>query len=185
MYGNKNVITMIRRERMNKTIKVYDKTTGEIREAEVYKVFSVTTKNIDQFYQQYANGVMALMGIKPYFCACVFMYICSKANNGNFFMNKLARDEVKQCSGLSESSISKALLILTENGVLDRLCRGQYKINPIYAWSGTSIDRAKILNNAIVTIRIDISPNEEMLEGEGIKLVQMQEEVNKFNNENK
>lgn len=176
---------MIKRERMNKTIKVVDKTTGEIRDAEVFKVFSVMTENTDQFYQQYANGVMALMGIKPYFCSCVFMYLCSKANNGEFTMNKIARNNIKECSGLSDSSISKALLILTENGVIERLCRGTYKINPIYAWSGTYLDRAKILNKAAVTIRIDISPNEEMLESEGIKLIEMQEAINNFNNENK
>lgn len=172
MYGNKNEITMIRREKMNKTIKVYDKTTGEEREVELYKIFSITSENPEQFYQQYANGVMALMGIKPYFCACVFMYMCIHSNNGQFYMNQKTRDKIKECSGLSVSSITKALLILNNYGVIERVCRGEYKINPTYGWYGTTLDRMKLLKDARVSIRFDIRPNEEVLDQEGLRLIE-------------
>ena len=66
---------MTKREKMNQTVTVVNKITGEKRQAELYKLISVDTKSVDQFYQQYANGVLAACGIKPDYCAKVFMYL--------------------------------------------------------------------------------------------------------------
>lgn len=128
----------------------------------LYKIISVNTKSVDQFYQQYANGVLAVCGIKPNYCAKVFMYLCMKSNNNKIVVDKFMRNEIIKHCKINFSAITKALDTLYSNGIINRICRGKYRINERYAWSCTSADRAEILKGAKIDVRISIMPNEEI-----------------------
>jgi predicted transcriptional regulator len=155
---------MITIRKENKMAKVLNKETGEIKEVPVRKIISCNIDKNDSFYQMYSNGVMAINGIKPDFCAKVYNYLCMKANNNEIFITDIERKEIMEQCKIGRSSVTLALKILDENGIINRTIRGKYKLNPIYSWSGNSADRALLLNKAKVTIKIDIEPNEELLE---------------------
>lgn len=155
---------MVTIEKVNKTAKVYNKITGEVREIPVKKIISCNIDKADTFYQQYANGVMALCGIKPDFCAKVYMYMCSKATDNEIYITKSIRDDIMSLCKISKSSATLALKILDDNGIIKRIERSRYQLNPIYSWSGKSSDRAMLLEKARVTIKIELEPNEELFE---------------------
>lgn len=155
---------MFKKVKLDKTIKVVNKKTGEIRNAELYKVISIDIKDANQFYQMYANGVLALCGIKPDYCSKVFMYLCMESNNNEIVVDKRIREDIKNNCNISSSAITNALAILYNNGIIDKLCRGRYVINPKYSWSGNSFDRIELLKKSKIGIRIEITPDEEIYE---------------------
>lgn len=154
---------MITKEKSSK-VKVLNKDTGEIREVESYKVWTICNKNNEQFYQQYANGVLAVVGLKPDYVAKVYMYLMMESNNNELVIDKIVRERMMNDCQLSRASITKALDSLYQNGLLDRLTRGRYSLNPAYGWTGKASDRAKLLKDCVVKIRVDILPNEEVFE---------------------
>ena len=153
---------MVKREFLNRKVKVVNKKTGEIREAELTKVYSIT--NSDKFYQMYTNGVTAVLGLKPELCDYVYMWLCANQNNNFISVNKVRRKKIAEECNISEPSVVRALKILTDNGILKRETKGNYILNPWYSWSGTANDRNALLENARVSIRIDITPDEEIYE---------------------
>lgn len=155
---------MVTIEKIEKTAKVLNKVTGEVREVPIRKVISCNIDKADTFYQQYANGVMAVCGVKPDFCAKVYMYLCMKATDNEIYITKSIRDDIQSYCGISKSSSVLALKILDENGIIKRVERGRYLLNPVYSWSGKSSDRALLLDKAKVSIKIELMPNEELYE---------------------
>lgn len=155
---------MVTIEKTGQIVKVINKMTGEVRETELKKVISYTVNDVGKFYQQYSNGVMAICGIKPDYCAKVYMYLCDKANSNEVFVTQKIRKDIEDTCGLKKSAIILALKILNDNGIINRIERGHYELNPIYSWNGTSKQRAELLKKAKVTFRIDIEPDEEIFE---------------------
>jgi len=130
----------------------------------MYRLWTIDIKDDSDFYQMYANGVLAVLGLKPNYCIHVFAFICMKAdNNGLVNITGPSRQELKELTGFTEASIVKALKELDKNGVIEKKQRGWYAINPTYAWKGTQIQRARLLNDSRCCIKIEILPNEKIL----------------------
>lgn len=155
---------IFRTEKLNEKIKVVNTETGEIRNAEMYRVWTIDIKDENDFYQMYANGVLAVLGLKPNFCIHVFSFICMKADtNGLVNITGPLRTELKELTGLSEASIVKALKELIDKNIIEKDSRGWYRINPNYAWKGSQVQRSKLLKNSKCVVKIEILPNEKVM----------------------
>lgn len=153
---------MYRVKRLNQTVKVVNKKTGEIREAELTKIWTITDTDKDKFYMQYCNGVTAVLGLKPEICGYVYMWLCVNQDKNKIYIDSVTRDQIAKDCNTTKSSIFRALKALIENGIISKQSRGYYNLNPWYSWSGSRDDRAILLDKARVTVTINITPDEEI-----------------------
>lgn len=168
---------MIRFEKLKQTVKVRNIKTNEVRDAELTKIYTIT-ENGEKFYQQYCNGVVAILGIKPDICGNVYMYLCMNQNKNQIYIDSHIRKDIAKKCKISEPTVFRAIKALLDNGIISKQSRGFYNINPWYSWDGSQEERMKLLDNATVTVRIDIHPNEEIYQIES----EVEKVINNFEN---
>ncbi len=94
------------------------------------------------FYQLYDNGIDILFKLKPVQLK-VFISLFRYTNNNNrLVLSKFIKSDIATKNSMCLSAVNNSLTVLVKIGILFRLGRATYRINPEYFWKST-IDKRK------------------------------------------
>ena len=155
------------------TTTVVDSATGEVLSSNVEQLNISITKNVkrENFIQVYLQDVSGFLKIENGTQIQLLALIWKEVSYNNPVVNEgnsivILRDTKERWSkdlNISIRTIENALTSLVKKNLIQKLCKGKYRLNPAYYFKGSTTEREKILN---LTTKYEIEPNEEF-ENEG------------------
>lgn len=132
---------------------VLDKGTGELLELRQTRKLS-----LDEFLMVFVAScpkLLKLKGLQLKVLICCWKYSSynkERSTEGNIIHNSASFKQYCRNDGLdtSDACIDKAFTQLCKEGLLIRLYRGEYLLNPEYFFKGTLSDRSRIQYNVVV-----------------------------------
>lgn len=120
-----------------------DKETGEV--ISEYKHDSIVVGSPGEFYQVYASIVGLIEEVKPMDIK-VFVATWRFANSANkFALTKSLKEEIAERNKIGLSTVNNSITNLVNMGLLIRIDRATYRINPRYFWKSSRANRKKTL----------------------------------------
>jgi len=116
--------------------------TGELLDISTKKV-EVLVKNKEEFFYLYSHilGVLDSITKGPALSILAVLIFKFIPGSGFFGATKYLKESIAETCGISISSVEKGMKILEETGVIKKHSRGEYSLNPNYAWKGTTTTR--------------------------------------------
>lgn len=156
---------------------VIDKETGEILDSQIItnKQVNLTrkVKNYNEFIMVYLEDISSFLKIDNATQIKVLALIWRDAkynnpetNDGNVMA--ILKDDKERWANeikVNTRTIDNALSALVRKNILISVCKGKYKLNPLYYFKGSNSDRKKILN---VQVEYEFEENESENESENI-----------------
>jgi hypothetical protein len=130
------------------TVSFVDTSTGELIENQVKKT-NVVVQSREEFVQLYTSIEAKLLELTLSEERVLFYCIlhCDKENL--IRLSPYDKNIIEEKWNLASSTIANALTKLKSLKILIPLGRSTFRINPVYAWKGTSNDRTQMLRRVL------------------------------------
>ena len=123
---------------------IVDSETGELLDIQT-KETRVLTQTREEFIQVYTAVESKLASLSPSE-ERVWTYCILNCDKENLIrLNSFDKEKILQKWGVASSTTANAVKALITAGLLIRVGRGTYRINPRYSWKGNSNDRRQAL----------------------------------------
>lgn len=128
----------------SKDFSLLDNHTGEILDYNQVKKVSIE-EFIMVFFSSYPE-ILKLEGQKLKILMLCWKYSTFGGDEGNIITNNLLfKTKVREYEpSISDAAIDVAISTLAKKGILRRVCKGQYELNPDYFFKGTLSKRSKL-----------------------------------------
>lgn len=128
------------------TTNYVDPDTGELVDAHI-KNTKIVVNDRTEFIQLYISIESKLLGLSLSE-ERVLLYALLNCDNKNIVhISAYGRKEIAKSWGLADSTVYNALAVLHKEGLLVKIEKGTFRVNPSYAWKGNSTDRTTMLKH--------------------------------------